>query len=227
MDPRREQMGRRARRARVDRRVCPRGRPTGLGDPRGDRRVARVARVADRAAAGCLAGADPGRSGAARVEPVRGVRPGLPAVLRRGGGDLHDRPADRAPARGVAAPGERAARRRRLARLRPRYGPDRVARVRLRGAPRRSRERARRAGDAGAARAGVRDRGPGCRRTRQRRRPRLAERVDGRLHRSLCAVDRVAPVRRRPDLAGGRSSSLLRGRRLCFLGWRTSSRPRT
>ncbi len=76
-----------------------RGRPAALGDPRRDRRRARVARLADRPATRRVAGAAARGDRAARVESVRDLRPGLPALVRRGGGDLHGRPADRPQAR--------------------------------------------------------------------------------------------------------------------------------
>ena len=55
---------------------------------------------------------------AARVEPVPGLRPGLPALVRRGGGDLHGRPRDRPPPRGWSAAARSSARGRRVGGLR-------------------------------------------------------------------------------------------------------------
>ena len=109
--------------------------------------------------------------------------------------------------------------RRGLARLQPRHRADRVAAVRLPAAPRRAGERARRAGDAGPARARVRRPpaldavAPGAAAGR-----RLAERLDGRLHRVLRPSDRLAAVRRDHDARGAsrRSPASLLARRLCL-----------
>src|SRR5581483_5089969 len=116
-----------------------------------------VARLARRAAARPLALPRCRRARAARLESRVGLRPGLPAVVRRSGGDLRRRPAARRAARAAAAPVRAAAqaadRARSLVRLRGRDEPGPGARLRPRTALERALERARGASRRSIARA--------------------------------------------------------------------------
>ena len=126
---------------------------------------------------------------AARLEPVPRLRPGLPALVRRGGGDLHARAADRARLEGYAAAAQAAARRRRLARRaassRRRSCGSSSATCRC-SACRRTRSPSRRCRCCSASRSSR----PGSTPSRRPRPPlrRVAQRLGRRLHRALRAA---------------------------------------
>src|SRR5581483_11465751 len=146
----------------------------------------------------------------ARVESVPCLRRRLPAVVRGCRRDLRARAATQPPARGRAAAGEAPARDRGLARLQPRHRPRRLAAVRLSAGPRRSCERAGRAGDAASPRARVRDGRARRALAVVRRVARRPRRLGRRVHRALRARNRRPAVR--TDQHGTRTRDARRGR---------------
>src|SRR6185312_11191488 len=129
------------------------------------------------------------------VEPVHPARPGLPTLLRGRRRDLRRRPAAAAIPRGLSTAWHARGCRRGLDRLWARDRTDSVAAVPLAAAADRPRERACRAGDARAARPGIRV-GPGRAGLAARgRRDRVAERMVRCLSGHLCACRRGPPGR--------------------------------
>ena len=120
---------RRARGARCDRRVRPRRRRPAVGDPRRNRRSARLARVAHGPRRGSLASLARRSDRAARLESVHVVRRGLPVLVRRRGRDLRAGASFLALPRGLPARREAPAGRRRFRRVRSGDRADRLVPV--------------------------------------------------------------------------------------------------